>query len=363
MPEDKDSKTEPATPRRRSEARNKGQVARSSDLSAAIQLLGALLALKFMGVRILGDMFGAIRFFLGDGSGVTVRGIEAVALAPIAMRVVTGIVLPFFLVVALIALIASWAQVGWLFTLDPLTPSLNKLNPISGLKKMFSAQTFVMLAMNMVKLAVIVAVVAVTLAESMPQLLSAMTVGFESIIALAADVSYTLGLRLALVLIVLALADFAYKRWKHEQDLKMSKQEIKDEMRQMEGDPLLKRRVREVQIQASMRRIKSAVPKADVVVTNPTEFAVAIQYDPEKMSAPTVVAKGRDLLAQRIREVAIEAGVPVVQRPALARAMYRTIEVGEAVPERFYKAVAEILAYVYELSRKAGRPKPAYVPA
>lgn len=362
MPDDRESRTEPPTARRRSEARSKGQVARSPDLSAAVLLLTGLLALRFLGVDLAGQLLSATRFFLGGQAGPTLRSSDAVALAPLALRVVAQIVVPFLVIVALLALVVSWAQVGWLFTWDPLRPSLGKLNPINGLKRMISGRTFIQLIMNLAKLGVVIIVVALSLAEMLPQVLAAMRVGYEAVLVLAADVSYALGLRLAIVLLVLALADFAYRRWQHEQDLKMTKQEVKDELRQMEGDPLVKRRRREVQIQQSLQRIKSAVPSADVVVTNPTEFAVAIQYDPQQMNAPKVVAKGQDLLAQRIREVALEAGVPIVQRPPLARALFRTVEVGQEIPEQFYKAVAEILAYVYELSSGTGRSRPAYVP-
>jgi flagellar biosynthetic protein FlhB len=174
-----------------------------------------------------------------------------------------------------------------------------------------------------------------------------------SVVGVGAELFFTLGLRLALVLLFLAILDFGYQRYKTTQELKMTKEEVKDELRSMEGDPKLRQRRRQIQMEMTLQRIRTAVPKADVVITNPTEFAVAIQYDAETMLAPKVTAKGADHMARRIRELAIEHGVPIVERKPLAQALYRTVDVGQEIPAQFYKAIAEILAYVYELSGKS----------
>jgi flagellar biosynthetic protein FlhB len=173
----------------------------------------------------------------------------------------------------------------------------------------------------------------------------------------AAELAFTLGLRMAIALLILAIIDYVYQRWRNEQDLKMTKEEVREELKRMDGDPTLKRRRREIQMQMAIRRIKTAVPKADVIITNPTELAIAIQYDSDTMRAPKVVAKGADLMAKRIRELAIENGVPIVERKPLARALYQTVDVGQEIPGKFYKAVAEILAYVYELTGRKHRPR------
>ena len=198
-------------------------------------------------------------------------------------------------------------------------------------------------------------VVYLTLASQAAAILFSFTVDFFALTGLGADLMYQLGINVGVALLILALLDFVWQRYRHERDLRMTKEEVKDELRSMEGDPLIKRRRREVQFQLSMQRLRKDVPSADVVVTNPTHVAVAIRYDLETMAAPKVVAKGADYLALRIRQLAGEFGVPIVSRPPLARALYESVEVGSYVPERLYRAIAEILAYVYELTGKRTR--------
>jgi flagellar biosynthetic protein FlhB len=178
---------------------------------------------------------------------------------------------------------------------------------------------------------------------------------FKQIFNLGASLVYAIGIRIAIVLLILAILDYVYQRFRVEKELKMTKQEIKEEMRRMEGDPKIKQRRRQIALQGAMQRVKKDVPTADVVVTNPTHYAVALKYDPTGMSAPKVVAKGQDFLALRIREIAAGAGVPILERPPLARSLYRLVEVGQEIPEQFYAAVAEILAYVYELTGRSRR--------
>ena len=359
MPAEQESRTEPPTARRRAEAREKGQIARSPDLTAAVLLLGGLLALRMWGSDIFGHLLAGTRFFLGGSGDVTMRAADLSALPPAAATLVMRVVLPFFLLLFVLSLIVTWFQVGWMLNFGSLKPSLERLNLVKGLTRLFTFRKVVELLMNLGKMAAVLVVVVVTIQEKMPEVLAAMRLDHAVVVAHGAELCYVLGIRMAIVLLVLAIVDYFYRKYKHEQDLKMTKEEVKDEMRRMEGDPQIKRRRREMQFQASLQRIRSAVPRADVVVTNPTEFAVAIEYNAERMGAPTVVAKGQDYLAQQIRRVAIEARVPIVQRPALARALYRSVEVGQEIPERFYKGVAEILAYVYELAGRSGSRRPA----
>jgi flagellar biosynthetic protein FlhB len=193
------------------------------------------------------------------------------------------------------------------------------------------------------------------------RVLLAATAEFPAGFPMAWDLVFKLGIRLGRVILILALFDFAYQRYRHEKDLKMTKQEVKEELKRMDGDPVLKRRRREVQMQLALQRIRRDVPQADVVVTNPTHYAVALRYDPETMSAPKVVSKGADHLAVRIREIAAAAGVPIVERPVLARMLYNEVKVGREVPGKFFEAVAEILAYIYELTHRNMRPQPVPV--
>jgi flagellar biosynthetic protein FlhB len=353
MPDSAQERTEAPTPRRREEARNRGQIARSHDLTAAAVLLGALLLLHWTGRDILGGLLQVTRTCLDvDGTQLTDPGALTVTLAQ-TFRILAGMVLPLLLVVLVVALVTSFAQIGVLFTVAPLTPSVDRLNPINGLSRMFNGRAVAHLIMGIAKMGVLAAVAWWTLHSRIDTLLQASALPQLSIIALGAELVYTLGLRLAIALLILAIIDYVYQRMRTEKDLRMTKEEVREELKRMDGDPLLKRRRREIQMQMAIRRIQAAVPRADVVITNPTELAVAIQYDADTMNAPMVTAKGADLMARRIRELAIAHGVPIVERKPLARALYKTVDVGQEIPGPFYKAVAEILAYVYELTGKS----------
>ncbi|MFQ5461736.1 MAG: flagellar biosynthesis protein FlhB [Phycisphaerae bacterium] len=348
MPADHDERTEPATPRKRMEARGKGQVARSQDISAAVLLLAGFVGLFLFGPALWRGMLSMVRAALGGqhpGSVEALFPLAATAISESLKHLAPILVLMF---VAL--LVALYAQVGWLVTWQPLMPSVSKLNPLNGIKRLFGVSSWMLAAMNFGKLLFVGLVAYVTLAGSAAAILFSSTFDHAQMFLLGADLVFTLAMRLAVALLVLALADYAWQRYKHERDLRMTKEEVKDEMRSMEGDPQIKRRRRQVQLQLAMQRLNKDVPKADVVVTNPTHFAVAIRYDAPTMAAPKVVAKGADEIALRIRQIAASAGVPIVERKALARGLYDAVEVGDFVPERFYRAIAEILAYVYELT-------------
>ncbi len=353
MPADAEEKTEPATPRRRNEARAKGQVARSQDVTAAVLLLSGFIALAILGPGLWNTLLMITRAaFQGDGV------YRSVDLPPFA-RAVAGEALkrvgPLLLVLFMAMLLALYAQIGFLFTLQPLMPSLAKLNPISGIKRLFSIRSVMLAAVNFVKLLVVGFVGYLTLVGGADAILFAVTFGFREVFALGSSLMFDLTMRLGVVLLVVALLDFAWQRYQKERDMRMTKEEVKDELRSMEGDPLIKRRRRGVQLQLAMQRLHHDVPKADVIVTNPTHLAVAISYDADNMAAPKVVAKGADHIALRIRQIAAGLGIPIVERKPLARALFETVEVGEYVPERLYQAIAEILAYVYELTGRGTR--------
>jgi flagellar biosynthesis protein FlhB len=267
------------------------------------------------------------------------------AVAALALAPLMGGVL--FLAVAV-----NIAQVG--FNLNPkkLEPKLDGLNPIKGFGKMFGGANVIMLAMSLAKL-ILVAMVAYSAVHGrLHQIIAVQQLTYMQIFALGMEITYSIAIRIGILLLVLAIIDYAYQRIKNERDLRMTKQEVKEEMRRMDGDPLIKQRRRQLARQMMEQKIKKDVPTADVIVTNPTHYAIALKYDADNMSAPRVVAKGKDFLAQKIREIAIENGIPILERPPLARALYRMVEVGQEIPEQFYSAVAEILAYVYELSGK-----------
>lgn len=330
------------------EARGEGQVARSQDLTAALMLLASFIALELIGPRLWLRLVEFTRTALSP-----VDNLDALNMAPFAAAgAIEALkwIIPIMLIVMVAGIVSVLMQVGWLFTTKPLVPSLNKLNPINGFKRIFSIRSLMTAVINMGKLAVVVGVVYLTFSFTAAQIIYSFSLDHLDVFRLGARLSAGLGFKLSAVLIVLALLDYAFQKYRHERDLRMTKDEVKDEMRSMEGDPVVRRRRREVQLQLAAQRLKNDVPTADVVVTNPTHLALAIRYDADAMPAPRLVAKGADHMALRIRQIAIESGVPIVERKALARAMYEAVEVGEYIPERFYRAVAEILAYVYELS-------------
>lgn len=359
MADDAGDKTEPPTPRRRTETRERGQVPKSADFSSALLLLGGMLCIRWFAPGMITSLIKVLRDHLvvrdpseladlNIGAAVTSLAVFALAAAG-----------PVLLGLVLLALLGTLAQVGLLFTFYPLRPKLDKLNPINGLKRLFSVKTFVQLAMNLVKLAVVCAVAHSAISSRKGAIFLAMEVRGWHQIAVMTQVLFDIGVQLAAALLVLAVLDLIWQRWKHERDMKMTKQEVKEEMRRMEGDPLIRKRRLQMQFTALLQRIKAGVPTADVVVTNPTEFAIAIKYDVETMRAPKVVAKGQNLLARKIREIAIQHRIPIVERPPLAQALYRMVDIGQEVPEHLYKAIAEILAYVYELSGRTPSAKPA----
>ena len=361
MPESTLDKTEPASPRKREEARAEGQVSRSADLTAAVVLLGGLFLLQYTGDRILSGFLEVTRQCLGQGAPGELDPSRMMPTLRGAVDVGAAVVLPVMLGLTVLALLACLGQVGVLLTFKPLRPKLDKLDPINGFRRMFSARSAVHLVLGLAKMGLLSLVAWSTVRNRVDVLAQIPAMAFPTIVGLTCELVFTLGLRLAIALLVLAVIDYIYQRRKFESDLRMTKEEVRQELRNMEGDQKIKGRRRQIQFQMAMQRVRSTVPKADVVVTNPTEYAVALRYDTESMNAPKLGAKGHDQLAKRIREVAIEHGVPIVERPPLARALYRQVEVGQEIPAALYKAVAEVLAYVYELAGRGYRrqPRPA----
>ena len=352
MPADADERTEPPTPRRRREARGEGQVARSQDLTAAALILTAFLALALLGPTIWFGLLAVTKTALTLESGVRLD--DVLVFAGAAALKIFKCLGPFLLVLFFAMLAVLLGQIGFLFTWKPLTPSLSKINPISGFKRLFSIRSVMLAVINFGKLLVVGLVAYLTVSGYASAIVYAFTFGHGEVFRLGSRLVFQLSMRLGVVLLILALLDYAWQRHRHERDLRMTKQEVKDELRSMEGSPEVRRRQRQVQLQLATQRLRRDVPTADVVVTNPTHVAVAIAYEVETMLAPKVVAKGADEVALRIRQIAAEFDIPVVERPPLARALFDAVDVGAYVPERLYRAIAEILAYVYELTGRSG---------
>ncbi len=356
MPGEFGEKTEAPTPKRRQEARQRGQVAKSQDLTAAVVLLAGLVTLKAAGPWMWKKLLSAMRGCLSADQPVSVG--DLVPTAGALTDVMIWLLVPLLVVVFIAAAGMLLWQVGFLITWQPLTPNLDKLSPLKGFKRIFSPRTAMTTVFHVGKMFLLAFVVYWTLAGAVGKIMFSMDMGHIELYVMAAQLVFDVGIRMVIVMLVLALFDYLYQRYRHEQELKMSKEEIREEMKRMEGDPTLKRRRREVQMKLALQRIRQAVPTADVVVTNPTHYAIALKYDPEAMAAPKVVAKGSDQMAYRIRQIAAAAHVPIVERRELVRMMYDAVEIGQEIPERFYEAIAEVLAYVYELSGKDFRPRP-----
>ena len=356
MAEDLGEKSEAPTARRKQEARRDGNIARSSELGGALILTAGTVLIVLMGLPLLGQFKFVLEAVLSDDTlGNPLVLSDAGTVAEFVGASAARAVAPMLFLLALVAFAANFMQVGWLITLKPITPTLSKISPIAGAKRLLGMSSWFKGLLSVVKLAVIGGIVALTIYQYRRDIIVlAYLTPMQSLVK-SALLMLDLSLRLLAVLLLLGLIDFAYQRWKHTKDLKMTKQEVKDEMKQVDGDPQVKQRRYRMQQQIAMQRINAAVPRADVVVTNPEHISVAIRYDAEQMHAPTVVAKGADHLALRIRQLALVNRIPIVERPPLARALYRQVEVGQEIPPDYYHAVAEILAYVYQLDgRMAG---------
>lgn len=353
MPEtDFEEKTEEATPRRREEAREKGQVAKSHDLCAALTLLGSLIILQVTGDGMLETLALITRksldsLHIGALTEDSVRQYYAYAATFIFASCA-----PLVIGIIAVGIASNLVQSGFIWSAEPLVPDFNRLDPFRGLAGMVSKRGFVRLLAGLFKVVVITAVAWVTIQADLPATAAAIDLTPGKAVLFASGLVLKLGYRVATALLILAILDYGFQRWQYERDLMMSRQELKEELRRMEGDPLTRERRRRMQRQVAMQRMMANVHKADVVITNPTELAIALQYDPETMGAPVCVARGAGFVAEKIRELAAAAGVAIVENKLVARLLYRRVEVGSEIPVELYQAVAEILAYVYRIKGK-----------
>ena len=345
-------KTEKATPRKRQEVRKKGQVAKSADVTAAFLMLIVFLVLSFSSgmwrdaiTRLFRQSFQ--HYFFMD---VTIDSVQLIFVD--LLQQLALLVGPIFLAAIAAALFANFVQVGFLFTTEPLQMKLSKLDPIQGFKRIFSLRALVELLKSILKVLFVGVVTFSILWMHIDDILSLSHKSIGAIAATLGRLTIQMGLVASVALLFLSLFDYLYQRYDFEKNIRMSKQDIKDEYKKTEGDPLIKSRIKQKQREMAMRRMMQEVPKADVVITNPTHFAVALKYDEQQADAPIVVAKGADYMAQKIKDIAKKNDVMIVENRPLARALYDQTDVGMVIPEAFFKAVAEILAYVYKTKNK-----------
>jgi flagellar biosynthetic protein FlhB len=347
-----EGRTEEPSEHKIRKAREEGKVARSSDVSSSLVLLAGISALGLLGGYILRSSLQMLTFFLSIAARP--EALNA-SLMSAFMSWLAKIALPVLTIVFIVAIFGNVIQVGFFFTVKPITPDFNRIVPRFGrwLQRSFaSGEALFNFGKSIVKIAVIVIIAYLNIMSEIPRLTRLALSGFFWGVSLVSQIAFRIVLESAIAFLVFAAVDYWFQRRQHIESLKMSKQEVKEERKMYEGDPLTRSRLRERMREIMRRTMLKAVPKADVVITNPTHYAVALEYNRALMVAPTVVAKGADLVAQKIREVATENGVPLIENKPLAQALFREVEIGDTIPEKFYDAMSIILAEVYKLSGK-----------
>jgi flagellar biosynthetic protein FlhB len=347
-----EGKTEKPTPRRREKARKEGSVAKSMELNAAAVLITASLMLIWFGGSMMLALRHTMRTLLHEMGTMELSPGSLPVYMWQGAKVMIVILGPLFLAIMAVGIVVNVGQVGLRITPKAAYPKLSRLNPVMGLQRLFSARALVELGKSLLKLVLVGGVVYLAISTQFDRIYSLIQMPFE---ALTGEVGRLLGrifLLASLSLVLIAVLDYVYNRYEHEKSLKMTKEEVKEEAKQSEGDPKVKSKIREIMFRTARRRMMKKLPEADVVITNPVHVAVALKYDRLENSAPMVVAKGLRKAAERIKEIAREHDIPIVENPPLARALFKMVDIGQEIPVDLYKAVAEVLAYVYRLKRK-----------
>ena len=348
-------KTEKATPKKLDDARKEGRVARSSDLINGFMLLLMFFVLKLFGGIMANLFLNSFVKYYNKASDISMEVFDVKQAVNLSNEIVIDIViasLPVLIGSFVVALVGNIVQVGWKVTGKPLKPKLDRLNPIGGFKRMFSQEKVVELIKSILKVLAIALVAYNEVKDRWKFILNLYDFEFMQAVLNIFDIVLDVGIKISVIFVVIGLADFGYQKWKHLHDLRMSKQEVKDEMKQSEGDPQIKGQIRQKMREGARRRMMQDLPKADVVITNPTHFAVAVKYDKETAEAPYVLAKGADYVAANIKEIAKQNNIEIVENKPLARMLYYNVEIGDQIPPELYQMVAEVLAYVYSVKNK-----------
>ena len=346
------SKTENATPRKREEFRKKGSIAKSIEISTALILLTAYLVFRFTGPFIYNYIVYFFKYYLININKISITNDDMTKLVIQATIHILVITIPILVMIFLIVIIGNLLQVGFLITMEPIKPNLNKLNIIKGFKNLFSKRSLENLVKDLLKVAIIGYLVYSTIKTNIPVIVNFFNLDIQQSFFILCQIIMAILFKIIVAFIVIAVLDYLFQRYSLEEQMRMSKQEVKEEYKRTEGDPLVKGEIRRRQQEMARHRMMSEVPKADVVVTNPFHIAVALRYDAKKMVAPQVVAKGTRMIAENIKELARNNNVPIMENPPIARALYKSCKVGESITTELYSAVAEILTYIYKLSGK-----------
>lgn len=345
-------KTEKATPKKREDVRKKGQTAKSQELVSALVFFIVFLTLSFATSSLVEGIIGVFYDTFDQYIFYHITADNIVRLAAGLLIDIMLILLPVFLAAFVAAILANFVQVGVMFVTEPLKMKGERINPINGAKRIFSLRALVELVKSLLKITIIASIVFVFLKNHFHELLDLIYVSPRAIMTVIGELIVKMGLYSAIGLVAIGILDYAYQKFDFERSIRMSKQEVKEEYKNIEGNPEIKSRIRQTQRELARRRMLEEIPEADVVITNPTHYAVCLKYNEEEHDAPVCVAKGVDYMALKIKEVAREHDVMIVENKPLAQALYAATDIGAAIPEEFFKAVAEILAYVYRMQGK-----------
>ncbi len=347
-------KTEEPTGRRMSKAREEGNIPRSTEINNTVMLIAGVVAFYNFGGDFVYNIGEGIKFYFRMAAEYEINETSYHMLMLNAGFRVLYILGPFFAIFFIAAIAANLSQVGFLFIPNKLAPDFKKIDPIKGVKNMFNMRSRIELLKSVIKIFFISPVMFMIIKFRMPEFMNLPLQDTQDILTHVAVRALEVAIWAIIVMLLLAIADWIYQKWQNKDDLKMTKEEVKQEMKDAQGDPKIKSRIRSIQMEMARQRMMEEVPDAEVVVTNPTEFAVALKYEDGDMAAPQVVAKGRNHLARRIRQIAVENNVPIVENKPLAQSLWKLVDVGQFIPPDLYQAVAEVLAYVYRLNQKTG---------
>ena len=348
-------KTEQPTQKRKEKAREEGQVAKSNEVTTAFLFIIMFTVLKIYGPTTIEKLILLTKNIYALFSIEELTISYSVELMRYILREFVMIMLPIFLVALLVGIICNFIQVGWNPTMKPLTPKLSNLSPISGFKRLFSLRSVIELIKALLKILIILIIVLISLYNYEDLLLTIYTLSVLDAYRLIMNICMDIGIKVGAFFIIIAVIDYIYQKYSLNKKLKMTKQEVKDEYKQTEGNPEIKSKIKQKMREAAMRRMMQDLPNADVIITNPTHFAVAVRYDQGKQLAPIIIAKGADLIAAKIKEIAKENDTPIVENKPLARTLYYAVEIGDEIPPELYQAVAEVLAFVYNLKKEGVR--------
>lgn len=353
--QDQSQKTEEPTPKRLQESQEKGQVATSKEVNHWFILLGAAILIGLLAPGIMGDLQQFLTHFIARPEDLRLEDGGAGILLGRAIRAVAMIMLLPLAILVVLAALSSLIQHPPVFSFEPVTPKLEKISVFKGFKRLFSSRSLMEFVKGLLKLTIVGVVATLVVMGDYRSLIQLPLLPVGEVLLLVGRIAATMIVAVLAVMTVIAALDFLYQNSQHIKQLRMSPKEIRDEFKQTEGDPMVKARLRQIRTERARRRMMQAVPEATLVVTNPTHFAVALKYEQDEMEAPVVVAKGADLLAQRIRERATELEIPLVENPPLARALYAGVEIGRPIPPEHYRAVAEVIGYVMRLKPRRKR--------